>query len=192
MTCGIIRPELTPGSSARKARQAAHLGVDQHGGAALRDRADFAQGHGDDVGGEGDRLGVEIAAGDGRVLVREDDRIVGDGAGLDGQRARGVGEQVERGAHHLRLAAEAVGVLDLAAAAVAGEDFAAVEQARRLRRRRGSGRAGRAAPRCAGRTAWRCPSAHRPTGRRRRWRRRTRARRRTRRRARWRSRPGCR
>ena len=37
-------------------------------------------------------------------------------------------EQVERGAHHLRLAAEAVRVLDLAAAAVAGEDLAAVEQ----------------------------------------------------------------
>ena len=37
-------------------------------------------------------------------------------------------QQVERGAHHLRLAAEAVGVLDLAAAAVAGEDRAAFEQ----------------------------------------------------------------
>ena len=38
-------------------------------------------------------------------------------------------QQVERGAHHLRLAAEAVRVLDPAAADVAGEDFAAVEQA---------------------------------------------------------------
>ena len=37
-------------------------------------------------------------------------------------------EQVERGAHHLRLAAEAVGVLDPAAFDVAGQDFAAFEQ----------------------------------------------------------------
>ena len=48
---------------------------------------------------------------------REDDRIVGHRAGLDRQRARGVVQQVERGAHHLRLAAEAVGVLDPAARA---------------------------------------------------------------------------
>ena len=54
-------------------------------------------------------------------------------------------QQVERGAHHLRLAAEAVGVLHPAAVDVAGEDLAAVEQVARSRRRRGSGRAGRAA-----------------------------------------------
>ena len=71
---------------------------------------------------------MEIAAADGDILVLEHDRIVGHRARLDGQGARGVGEQVERGAHHLRLAAEAVGVLDPAAAAVAGEDRAAVEQ----------------------------------------------------------------
>ena len=53
-------------------------------------------------------------------------------------------EQVERGAHHLRLAAEAVGVLDLAAASHGCEDLAAVEQPG-SRRRRGSVRAGRAA-----------------------------------------------
>ncbi len=64
-----------------------------------------------------------------RILIRKDDRIVGHRAGLDGQRARGTGEQVERGAHDLRLAAEAVGVLDLAAAGVAGDDLAALEQA---------------------------------------------------------------
>ena len=65
---------------------------------------------------------------DRRIPVGEDDRIVGHRARLDGQSARGIGQQVERRAHHLRLAAEAVRVLDPAAAAVAGEDFAAVEK----------------------------------------------------------------
>src|SRR5206468_9215985 len=36
---------------------------------------------------------------------------------------------LERGAHHLRLTAEAVGVLDAAALDVAGQDVAALEQA---------------------------------------------------------------
>ena len=63
-------------------------------------------------------------------------------------------EQVERGAHHLRLAAEAVGVLHPAAADVAGEDFAAVEQA--ADRGGDADLAGLAAKlaKCAGRTAW--------------------------------------
>ena len=71
------------------------------------------------------KLPPEIA----RILVGEDDRIVGHRAGLDGQRARGILQQVERGAHHLRLAAEAVGVLHPAARDVAGQDLAALEQA---------------------------------------------------------------
>ena len=33
---------------------------------------------------------MEVAAGNGRVVVREEDRIVGDRAGFDGQRPRGV------------------------------------------------------------------------------------------------------
>ena len=84
--------------------------------------------HGDDVGGEGDRLGVEIAARDDFVAAGEEDRVVGDRIGLDLERARGVGEEVERGAHDLRLAAEAVGVLHPVAVVVAGDDLAAVEQ----------------------------------------------------------------
>ena len=63
------------------------------------------------------------------VLVGEDDWIVGDGGSFDGQSARGVIEQVERCAHHLRLASEAVGILHLRTVGfVAGENAAAVEQ----------------------------------------------------------------
>ena len=106
----------------------AHVGIDQHRGAALADRADFAQCHGDDVGGERDRLGMEIAAADDLVRIREQDRIVGHRIGFDRQRARGVGEQIEAGAHYLWLAAETVGILHPIAIVVAGGDIAAVEQ----------------------------------------------------------------
>ena len=44
-------------------------------------------------------------------VVGEDQRIVGDAVGLDRQRRGGLAQQVERGAHHLRLAAQAIGVL---------------------------------------------------------------------------------
>ena len=45
-----------------------------------------------------------------------------------GERARGVLHEVESGAHHLRLTAEAIGVLDAAALDVTREDLAALEQ----------------------------------------------------------------
>ncbi len=76
---------------------------------------------------------MEIAARDRLVGTtarsRENQRIVGHGIGLNFERARGVNEEVERGAHHLRLATEAVGILDAVAIVVAGVDVAAVEQA---------------------------------------------------------------
>jgi hypothetical protein len=112
----------------QKRRQPAHLRVDQHRRAPLRNRADLAKRHCDRVGREADRLRVEIAARDCAVLVRKDDRIVGHRACLDHERTRGIGQKVERRAHHLRLAAEAVGVLDAPAAGVAGDDLASVEQ----------------------------------------------------------------
>ncbi len=75
---------------------------------------------------------VEIAAGNHFVRARKQDRIVGDGIGLDRQRPRGVVEQIEARAHHLRLAAEAVGILHPVAIMVAAVDAAAVEQVEQL------------------------------------------------------------
>src|SRR3546814_3755943 len=75
------------------------------------------------VGGEGDRLGVEITAGERLIGLREDQRIVGHAVRLDRQRRRGLAQQVERGAHDLRLAAQAIGVLHArVAVAVTGAD----------------------------------------------------------------------
>ena len=111
VTCGIMKPEFSPGSRRQERRQAGQRRVDQHGDAPLGERADLADRQRDHVGGEGDRLGVEIAAGQRFAGVGEDQRIVGDAVGLGLQRRRGLAQQVEHGAHHLRLAAQAVRVL---------------------------------------------------------------------------------
>ena len=129
VTCGIIRPGIDARIVDQEGRQAAHLGIDQDGGAALLKRptshSAMAMVSAAKATGWAWKLPPLIAD----ILVRKHDWIVGHGAGFDGQSAGGIDEQVERGAHHLRLAAEAVGVLDLAAAAVAGDDRAAIEQA---------------------------------------------------------------
>ena len=71
---------------------------------------------------------MEITAGDCFAGIGEDQRIIGDGIGLDLQRAAGLTQQIEHGAHHLRLATQAVRVLDLLAHGMAGEDFTARRQ----------------------------------------------------------------
>src|SRR3546814_8162942 len=64
--------------------------VDEHRDAAFGDRADFAQGHGDHVGGESDGLGVEIAARERFIGVGKDQRIVRHAIRLDRQRRGGL------------------------------------------------------------------------------------------------------
>ena len=63
-------------------RQARQRRIDEHRQPALRQRADLADRHGDHVGGEGHRLGVEIAARQRLAVLREDQRVVGDAVGL--------------------------------------------------------------------------------------------------------------
>ena len=56
--------------------------------------------------------------------------------GLDDQRARGIGQKIEAGAHHLRLAAEGIGILHaVIAGQMRGADLAAGEQAAIMRGR---------------------------------------------------------
>ena len=112
---------IDPAVVDQEGRQAAHLGIDQHRRCGAREieptshRA-MAMMSAAKATGWAWKLPPEMAS----SLVREQDRIVGHRIGLDLERARGVGEQVERGAHHLRLAAEAVGVLHPVAIVVAG------------------------------------------------------------------------
>ena len=54
---------------------------------------------------------MEVAAGKGLVSFCDDQRIVGDAVGLEPQGGGRLAQDVERGAHDLRLAAQAVGIL---------------------------------------------------------------------------------
>ena len=69
-------------------RQAGERRIDQHRDAPLRQRADLAKRNRDHVGGEGHRLGVEIAAGQRLAVVGEDQRIVGDAVRFGPQASR--------------------------------------------------------------------------------------------------------
>ena len=89
------------------------------------------------VGGECDRLGVKISARDDLAGLDQHQRIVRDGVGLDRQRAGGLHQQVKRGAGHLRLTAQAIGILHaLVAFEMRLADVAAFQQ----RRQGGAGR----------------------------------------------------
>ena len=114
----------------QEGRQAGQGGIDQHGNPPLGQRADLADRERDDVGGEGHRLGVEVAARQRLVRFREDQRIVGDAVGLGRERLRRLAQYIERGAHDLRLAAQTVGILHaLVADQMRGADGGPLHQA---------------------------------------------------------------
>ena len=73
-----MKPELRPGLRRQERRQAGERRIDQHRDPPLGERADLAERERDDVGGEGDRLGVKVAARQRLVVLGEDQRIVGD------------------------------------------------------------------------------------------------------------------
>ena len=156
VTCGDHEPGIQARAAGQERRQAGQRRVDQHGDAPLRDRADLAQRQRDHVGGEGDRLGVEVAARHGTRRSQEHQRVVGDAVGLGRRACRRRGAARRAGAH-------------APAAGSAGNKGPA--RGRRRGARPGSrcrpcsarsaaatrsGRDGRAAPGCARRTA--CPS----------------------------------
>ena len=67
---------------------------------------------------------MEIAAGDGVDILREDQRIVRDGVAFDREHLGGLAQLGEAGAHDLGLAAHGIRVLHLVAVAVRGADLA--------------------------------------------------------------------
>ena len=68
------------------------------------------------IGGERDGLRMKVAAGEHITGLDKDQWIVGDAIRLAQQRRRFVAQDVEARAHHLRLATQAVGILDLVVA----------------------------------------------------------------------------
>ncbi len=128
VTCAIMKPELTPPSSTRNGgRPERFVSISS----AMR-RSDSAPDLGDRerevVRRERDRLGVEVAAREDLVRVREDQRIVGHRVRFGEQHAGRVTHLVEARAHHLRLAAQAVRILHARAVLVRRADRAAGEQ----------------------------------------------------------------
>ncbi len=135
VTCAIMKPEFSPGCGVRNAGRPDKAGSVSMAMRALGHRADLADRHRQHVGGEGHRLGVEIAAGHHVAGVGHHQRIVGDAIGFDGQRRRRLPHHVEHSAHHLRLAAQAIGILNaIVDRAMRGADLAAIHQyAQRMR-----------------------------------------------------------
>ena len=129
VTCAIMKPELRPGFGVRNAGRPESAGSTS---IAIRRSASepISQiGERDHVGGEGDGLGVEIAARKRLVRFREDERIVGDAVGLGEERRGRLAQEIEAGAHHLRLAAQAIGILHpFVAGQVRGADGASLKQ----------------------------------------------------------------
>ena len=83
VTCAIMKPELSAAIAHQERRQARQAGVEQQRDAALGDGADLGDRQRQDVGREGHRLGVEVAAGDHVAGVGEHQRVVRHGVGLD-------------------------------------------------------------------------------------------------------------
>ena len=126
---GEHEARVEPRVRRQEGRQAAQRRIDQHGDPPLGERPDLAKRERDHVGGESNRLGVKVAARQRLVVLGEDERIVGDGVRFVGERRRGLTQEVERGAHHLGLAAQAIGVLNpRIAEAVGGADLAAGDE----------------------------------------------------------------
>ncbi len=85
VTCAIMKPEFTPLFSTRNGGQAAHLGIDQNGDPPLRQAADLRNRERQRIGRERHGLGMEISAREHVALLDEQQRIVGDGIGLDAE-----------------------------------------------------------------------------------------------------------
>ena len=112
----------------QEGRQLRHVFVHHHRNAALGNRADFGQCQRDVVGRHRHRLGMEIAAGEDFVVIGEHQRVIGNGVGLHRQHGGGLAQLGQCRTHHLRLAAQAVGVLHLAAFGMRQADFALLAQ----------------------------------------------------------------
>ena len=100
--------------------------VDEAVDAALGDAGEGGERDREEVELKGERLAVEVAAGE--DLAVEDQRVVGGGVQLDGEDAARFGERVANGAVDLRRATQRVGVLHAAAGDVRLADLAAFEQ----------------------------------------------------------------
>ena len=162
---------VQPGVGGQERRQPRHAGVDQHRDAALGDRADLGDREGHRVGGQRDRLGVEVAARDHRIAVV----VRRTPAGCRSPHWLRAAAPARRGATGRGRRRPPAAGSAASTGPARGRRRAGASGGSRCRRaargstvRRRSAPAGRAAHGCAGRTGRRCRARHRPSARRRR------------------------
>ena len=78
-----MKPDSQPAVAGQERRQAAERRIDEPIGAPLADRRQRHDRGGEQVGGDGDRRAVKVAAGHDVAGVGEDHRVVGGAVGLD-------------------------------------------------------------------------------------------------------------
>ena len=109
---GRHQPRMGAGVRREEGGQAeGQLRVHHDRDAPLRDGPRLGNAQGDLIGGERDRLRVKVAAGGDPAGLHQHERIVGHPVGLDAKRAGGLSKEVDARTEHLRLAADAIGVL---------------------------------------------------------------------------------
>jgi len=106
-------------------RQAAQVRVHEQGDPPLRHAAYLRDREREHVGGEADRLGVEVAPRQDLAGLGEDDRVVRHGVRLDLERRRRGAHQVEASAHDLGHAAQRIRILHPVLVAMRRPDRAA-------------------------------------------------------------------
>ena len=135
VTCGIMKPELSPGRGVRNAgrpdstgstsmamRRSAKEPISQSASAIMSAAK---------ATGSAWKLPPEITS----PFGGKDQRVVGDAVRLRLERRCGLAQEVEAGAHHLRLAAQAIRVLDaVVVGQMRGADGAAAHQLAKRRR----------------------------------------------------------
>ena len=119
---------VEPGGLGEERRQVADRSIHQKRDAPFGKRPDLRRRERQHVGREGHRLGMEVAAGQHLARLREHQGVVGHGVGFDFQDAGRLAHDIQTGAHDLRLAAQAIGILHLAAVHVRKADLAVLDQ----------------------------------------------------------------
>ena len=86
--------------------------IDHQGNSPLRNRSDLGNCKRNLIGGKGHRFGVKVATGNNATGLGQNERIVGGGIRLDLEGLASHAQQVDAGSHDLRLAPDAIGILD--------------------------------------------------------------------------------
>ena len=112
------KARVDPAVTHQERWQLGHVFIHHQRDTALGQRADFGNRQRDIIRRHRHRLGVEVAPGDHLVFLGEHQRVIGHRVGLHQQDLRRLTQLRQARAHHLRLAAQGIGILNLLAVMV--------------------------------------------------------------------------